>query len=96
MRALTPGPGLRLYSGMRRLVSAAAVFLATPPSSLGARAQSRYDMYGDPVDVTVQSLADKPESYDGRAVRVKGRFELARSPWASAAISCGTAWWRRC
>jgi hypothetical protein len=36
-------------------------------------------MYGDPVDVNVQSLADMPESYDGRAVRVKGRFELAGS-----------------
>ena len=33
-----------------------------------ARAQSRYDMYGDPVDVSVQSLADNP-----RVVRRPGR-----------------------
>ncbi|HEY6546860.1 MAG TPA: Ig-like domain-containing protein [Vicinamibacteria bacterium] len=59
---------------MRRIVPAAAVVLALLPSA--ARAQSRYDIYGDPVDVTVQSLADNPQSYDGRAVRVKGKFEL--------------------
>jgi Bacterial Ig-like domain len=38
---------------------------------------SQYDMYGDPVDVTVSDLAQTPDSYDERAVRTKGRFELA-------------------
>lgn len=61
---------------MRRLVPAAAAVLALTCLAPAARSQSRYDMYGDPVDVSVQSLADNPESYDGRAVRVKGRFEL--------------------
>ena len=58
---------------MRRLAPAAALalFVATP-----ALAQSSYDRYGEVVDVNLQSLADMPSSYDGRAVRVKGTFEL--------------------
>ena len=58
---------------MRRLAPAAvlALLVATP-----ALAQSTYDRYGDVVDVNIQSLADSPSSYDGRAVRVKGVFEL--------------------
>ena len=58
---------------MRRLAPAAALalFVATP-----ALAQSTYDRYGEVVDVNLQSLADMPSSYDGRAVRVKGTFEL--------------------
>jgi hypothetical protein len=59
---------------MRRLAPAAAFLLAFATL---ARAQGQYDMYGDPVDVNVQSLADNPQSYDGRAVRVKAKFELA-------------------
>ncbi len=62
---------------MRRIATAAAVLLVTLALVQAVRAQSRYDMYGDPIDVSVQSLADNPESYDGRAVRVKGRFDLA-------------------
>ena len=53
-------------------LGAALVFLAAPL----APAQTRYDMYGDPVDVSVSDLANHPESYDGRALRVKGKFEL--------------------
>lgn len=62
---------------MRHLALAAAFLLAleAPP----ARAQSRYDMYGDPVDVRVQDLVDNGESYSGRAVRVKGQFELGNT-----------------
>jgi len=76
---LTGARRLRLYSAMRRIAPAAAVLLAL--LALGglaspAGAQSRYDMYGDPVDVTVQTLADMPSSYDGRAVRVKARLEM--------------------
>ena len=48
-----------------------ALLIAAP-----ALAQSTYDRYGEVVDVNIQSLADQPSSYDGRAVRVKGIFEL--------------------
>lgn len=58
---------------MRRLAPAAALALLVASS---ARAQSTYDRYGEVVDVNIQSLADTPSAYDGRAVRVKGRFEL--------------------
>ncbi len=61
---------------MRRLALAAALALFVAPE---ARAQSTYDRYGEVVDVTVQSLADMPSSYDGRAVRVKGTFELGNN-----------------
>ena len=59
---------------MRRLALAAAFFSAVLAPN--ARAQSRYEMYGDPVDVRVQDLVDNGASYSGRAVRVKGQFEL--------------------
>ena len=59
---------------MRRLAPAAALALLV--ASIPARAQSTYDRYGDVVDVNIQSLADNPSSYDGRAVRVKGILEM--------------------
>jgi hypothetical protein len=61
---------------MRRLASAASLALLLATS---ARAQSTYDQYGEVVDVTVQSLAETPSAYEGRAVRVKGRFEMGAS-----------------
>jgi Bacterial Ig-like domain len=69
---LTTAGQRSLYSIMRWLATFALAVALVPTS----QAQSRYDIYGDPVDVTVQSLTDNPESYDGRAVRVKGRFDL--------------------
>lgn len=48
----------------------------------GARAQdeyalSRYEMmYGEPVDVSLETLLDMPESYSGRAVRTRGTLDL--------------------
>jgi hypothetical protein len=62
---------------MRRVAPTAALLLVLAPE---APAQySTYDMYGEPVDVSVQNLADQPGAYSGRAVRVKGQFEMAGS-----------------
>jgi len=41
---------------------------------------SRYEqLYGDPVDVGLEDLVQTPEAYLGRAVRTRGRLELATS-----------------
>jgi hypothetical protein len=39
---------------------------------------NRYEqLYGDPIDVGLDDLVEMPESYIGRAIRTKGRLELA-------------------
>jgi hypothetical protein len=53
---------------------AVGVLLLLPAA--GLRAQSRYDMYGEVVDVTINDLVGQGPSYDGRAVRTKGRLEM--------------------
>ena len=50
-----------------------ACALALAPAAL--LAQTRYDIYGDPVDVSITSLVEQPSAYDGKAVRTKGRLE---------------------
>jgi hypothetical protein len=62
----------------RWLIASLALLLgARPVASPAQEGFSQYDMYGPPVDVTISDLAQQPDSYDQRAVRTKGRFDLA-------------------
>jgi hypothetical protein len=61
----------------RRWVSVSLALLLSVRFSAAQEGYSRYDMYGPPVDVTISDLGQQPDSYDQRAVRTKGRFELA-------------------
>jgi hypothetical protein len=51
---------------------------------IGEGNASRYEsMYGTPVEVSVDDLAQQPESYAGRAVRTHGQLELSMEPGQS-------------
>jgi hypothetical protein len=73
---------------MRLLGTVAALLalgLASPGAALGQYGggeygTNEYDMqYGEPVDVTLESLLLMPESYYERAIRVSGRLEMLTS-----------------
>jgi len=60
---------------MRRLVAALGLLLGIAASA--APQVNDYEArYGPTIDVSVDSLIDMPEQYDGRAVRTRGTFEL--------------------
>jgi hypothetical protein len=60
---------------MRRLVPALGLLLGLAAAS--AAQVNDYEMrYGPTIDVSVDSLIDMPEQYNGRAVRTRGTFEL--------------------
>jgi hypothetical protein len=71
----------------------AVLFLLTAVASAGpASAQwetSRYEqMYGKPVDVSLDTLLMMPESYEDRAVRTSGRLEMrGTTSWALSRIA---------
>lgn len=60
---------------LRRL--ALLALLAAPAGPTAAQDTNRYEAeYGPPIDVSLTDLMLSPESYDGRAVRTRGRLEL--------------------
>jgi hypothetical protein len=60
---------------MRRLSTALACLLALAAPALAQ--VNEYEMrYGPTIDVSVDSLLDMPEQYEGRAVKTRGPFEL--------------------
>ncbi len=64
------------------LVALLALVLASPVPAvaqygMGDYGVNQYEMqYGEPIDVTLESLLLMPESYYERAVRVSGRLEM--------------------
>lgn len=72
----TQEPPSCAYTGPMRRLAAALVLVGS--IAVPARAQvSEYEMrYGPTIDVSVDSLLDMPERYEGRAVRTRGTFEL--------------------
>jgi hypothetical protein len=73
---------------MRRL-GLLALFAALVSSGMSAGQVYEYGVndyeaqYGDPVDVTLESLTYMPESYYERAVRVSGKLDMGTSPATS-------------
>ncbi len=65
---------------MRRALFAFIFLTLAGPASaqveIGGGASYR-QLYGEPVRVSLWDLAQSPESYDGRAVRTRGRLELS-------------------
>ena len=68
-----------------RVWATVAALVALLPFSAGAAAAQGYEgydtneyerRYGQPVDVTIESLAQMPESYREKAVRVSGRLDM--------------------
>jgi hypothetical protein len=83
--------------GAAGLVVGLVVALAAP--GLASAQVTRYDygtndyemQYGDPVDVTLESLTYMPESYYERAVRVSGKLDMV--PGASNSGAAGRIWY---
>jgi Bacterial Ig-like domain len=57
---------------LRRL----ALLLAAQAVAVPVLAQGYGDRYGDPRDVTLDSLSFSPESYDNKPIRISGRLEM--------------------
>lgn len=74
-----------LYSGVVRRIRAAFIALAVVavpaaarPASQENQAFDRYEaQYGTPVDVTIYDLVQGGMSYEGRAIRTKGRLDIS-------------------
>jgi hypothetical protein len=68
-----------ILEGMRRRATLALLLLAAPAAfaqSVG-QALDRYEMqYGEPVDVSISDLVQNPDSYEGKAVRTRGRLNM--------------------
>lgn len=60
---------------MRRLAAALALGLGTTVP-VAAQMNDYEARYGQPVDVTVDSILDMPQQYEGRAVRTHGRLDM--------------------
>jgi hypothetical protein len=61
---------------MRRVAQALALLLLAVASPALAQVNEYEMRYGPTIDVSIDSLIDMPEQYEGRAVKTRGPFEL--------------------
>jgi hypothetical protein len=85
---------MRLLGAVAALLAFAVVFPgpAVAQMGVGEYGVNEYEMqYGDPVDVTIESLSFMPESYYDRAVRVSGKLDMLANAGRSSGSSLAWA-----